>query len=242
MDDVTFMRVVRGEVNPGHLLDGVAPSGQSWAELSPEPSDMRDNYPLLYGVVRGLRAQRVLEIGVHDGTSTMALLKAVSEVGGHLVSIDEADVPVAKALAEKFGLTAYWTFLRGNSHILLKEMHARGERFAASFVDGDHSLPGVRQDVAEVEKMLEPGGVLLTHDNTMMIDNVDNDKPFGHRGQAACGFLGREMVAGQTCWSGVFFPFGRNLGVWRRRADMLAEIEASLDCDRQRGWWPEEGT
>jgi predicted O-methyltransferase YrrM len=240
MDDVTFMRVMRAEVNPGHLLDGVSPSGQPWAELSPDPSDMRDNYPLLYGVVRGLRAQRVLEIGVHDGTSTMALLKAVSEVGGHLISIDEAEVPVAVALAKKFGMTEAWALLRGNSHVLLKKLQANGECFDAAFVDGDHSLPGVKQDVADVEQMLKPGGVLLTHDNTMMVDNVDNNKPFGQRGQPACGFLGREMVMGETIWSGLFFPFGRNLGIWRRKADMLAEIEAQLDIDRERGWWPKE--
>jgi len=242
MDDVTFFRVMRGEDNPGHLVDkSLLHGAQPVVEMASDPSDMRDNYPLLYGVVRGMRAKRVLEIGVHDGTSTMALLKAVAEVGGHLVSIDEAEVPVARALADQFGTAGSWTLLRGNSHTLLPEMVARGEKFDAAFVDGDHSFEGARQDVADVERMLNVGGVLLTHDNTMMVDNVDNEKPFGHRGQAACGFLGREMVVGATIWSGVFFPFGRGLGVWRRKADMLAEIEAETDRMRGLGWWPAVG-
>lgn len=240
LDDETFLRITRRQVNPAEFL-----ADRAVAALASGSEDMPDNYPILYAIARAMPGASGLEIGVHDGTSTLALLKGVSERGsdqspGHLTSIDEVSVPCAEALVDRFGLRPWWTLRKGNSHTLLKEMISGGMRasFDFAFVDGDHSYEGAKADIEDVAQLLKPEGVLLTHDNCMVVIDVDESQPFGSRAKKGCGLFAETMVAGGTEWSGMYFPFNCNLGVWRRRDAMLRAIGQSVDENRALGRLP----
>src|SRR5271154_3951256 len=151
LDDQTLLDITRGVRNPGRELP------PQLTQHATDTADMRQNLPILYGIVAGLGAQSVLEIGTSDGTSTLAFLKAVSETGGHVTSIDIADVPVAKVLIEQYGLTARWTFLQGSSHDVLTRLVQENRVYDAIFVDGDHTRAGATRDFAQASRRLRKG-------------------------------------------------------------------------------------
>lgn len=231
IDDATFLSIVRGK-NPA---DDLPPAARQFAV---DTSDMRQNLPLLYAVAAGMGARRILEIGTSDGTSLLAFLKAAQETDGHVVSVDYQDVPFAQALVDRYEVRSRWTFMKGDSHEILPRLVAQGERFDVILVDGDHSETGARQDIADVEKMLIPGGVLFTHDNLMMASDHDWSRPMGERGRPGCGLIGREMLSPGSAWAGCFFPFGCNLGIWRRRADVMRDSDQVLNEARKQGLLP----
>jgi predicted O-methyltransferase YrrM len=229
--DDEFFDITRGTRNPGREL----PS--ELASQATDSSDMRQNLPILYGIVAGLDAKDVLEIGTSDGTSTLALLKAVAETGGHLTSIDIVDVPVAKALVERYGMTAHWTFVKGDSGEVLKRLQAEGRQFDSVLVDADHTRAGATRDFVEASKMLRKGGVMFTHDNWMSACDYDASKPFGQRATEGCAFLGLELLTGSD-WVGVVLPFNCNLGIFRRRSDCVGEVVNGINLARQAGYIP----
>lgn len=106
---------------------------------------------------------RCVEIGVREGVTTMALLHAMRETGGQLISL-ECD-PDAAAMATRFveqaERQAWWR--------LVVE---RSERFAADcptpidllWIDGDHSEEQVRMDVAGYAPKVRVNGFIAFHD------------------------------------------------------------------------------
>lgn len=77
--------------------------------------------------------------------------------------------------------------------------HIESARFAFVFLDGDHSLAGVRQDIATWWPRIEPGGLLCGHDYTHPRNARGR---FGVR-QAVDEFVARERVQlghRGSCW------------------------------------------
>ena len=231
LDDATFMNMWRipqeGGINPAKLV----------SENATDSFHMNPNYPFLYGITKGMAAKNVLEIGVHDGTSTLALLKAVSETGGHVTSIDLSECPIAKKLVSHFELSEHWTFVQGNSHTLLESLSRNGNKYDVIFIDGDHTYEGAKSDIDYCETMLRECGVLLTHDNWMVTADVDNNKPFGQKGIKGCGFAGLDMLSGDK-WTGVVFTFGFNMGIWMRREDCKGKILHGIADAQKVGYLP----
>lgn len=240
-DDI-FLRMTRaaasGGVNPGHDLGLLGPELSARAA---DTADMRENLWLLYAITVGMKATRVLEIGTNDGTSTLAFAKAVAETGGKVTTVDITEVPVAQALIDKLELGGHVEFIRGDSKDVLPRLHAEGRQFDAALIDGDHSHVGAWRDLEMVDKLLVTGGVVFTHDNWMMAVDVDMAKPVGQRGTPGCGLLGVDMMTGVNSiadWRGVIFPFGSNLGVWRRWRDVFGELMKNAEAARQQGLIP----
>ena len=226
-----------GGTNPGHCL------GPEMASRAGDARDMAHNLPILYGITQGLLAEappttrHLLEIGCNDGTSTLALLKAAAEAGGHLDSIDLQEVPVAQALVDHFGLRDSWAFHHGDARTVMRRLRDEGRRYLAIFLDGDHTYEGTAGELALAGELLLPGGVLFTHDNWCSAIEVDWDKPFGARAKAGSAQLAAEMMRGAE-WAGVIFRFGCNLGVFRRRAEVLDELDENLGAARAQGFIP----
>lgn len=243
LTDEQFLSFTRlpehGGVNPGRAflkLPALVHAGDT--------RDMASNLPILYGIVQGLfaetsdpAARRVLEIGTSDGTSTLALLKAASEANGHVDSIDVVDVPAAQALVDHFALRPFWTFHKGDARQVMTTLRDKGQRYVAIFLDGDHTYDGTKGELALADQMLLPGGVLFTHDNWCASIEVDWNKPFGQRAKRGSAQLAGEMVRGEE-WVGVIFRFGCNLGVFRRRSEMLHEIDQNVQAGRDQGFFP----
>lgn len=114
--------------------------------------DTHAHLPFLRSVAKG----NVLEIGVHCGISTTALLAGLEENGGHLWSVD-----VHPSCRYVWYGHPQWTFLctwAGDSIA-----HIPGV-VDAVFIDGDHSYQGVMYDLEQWGERCKPGGVILCHD------------------------------------------------------------------------------
>lgn len=242
LDDATFGQIARGDLNPGREL--LPPA---LADRACDTADMRDNLWLLYALTMGLsrptpdsrKPVRVLEIGVSDGTSTLAFLKAVHDSDGHVTSIDVSEVPVAAALIGKFRLQERWTFIHADSANVLPGLSSEGLYYDLILVDGDHTYERALLDVKFALRLLTPGGILLLHDSHLMAVDHDWNKPHGQRGTPGCGRVAsRIFEEGMNGLEGLVLPFGYNLSVLRRRKDNLEQLREPLREARIKGLLP----
>ena len=203
----------QGGVNPGRdiLIDPAI------IDRAGDTADMRLNLLILYALVVGTDARRILEIGTSDGTSTLAFLKGAHETGGHVTSIDLSDVPVAEALVDKFDLRKHVTFVRGSSLDVLPSFRRDGREFDLILVDGDHSYAGACEDVRDSAAMLKADGILLFHDSNMM--NAD--------GGPGCGVVPHLLLRG-TNWQGFVLPFGCDMTMFQRRLAGFGRLDRNL--------------
>jgi predicted O-methyltransferase YrrM len=127
--------------------------------------DMHKHIMVLYSLARWLPALTTVEIGCHDGTSTLPLLLAASQVGGTVYSIDIAPCPAAEENVAAVELRDPWRFIQGDSRLV----RAMTGMFADAsvdllLIDGDHSPAGVLADVEAWASTVRPGGLMLFHD------------------------------------------------------------------------------
>jgi predicted O-methyltransferase YrrM len=109
------------------------------------------------------RPPLVLEIGVRQGVSTLALLLAMRKTGGRLISLDTDPVETAVAcrLMTETGLAAHWEF-----HL------AHSDAFAAQcpsgldllWIDGDHREPQPSIDFQHYAPKVREGALIVLHD------------------------------------------------------------------------------
>jgi hypothetical protein len=78
-------------------------------------ADVRYLQPLLYFLARTHHAKVAVEIGVADGSTTFPLVKAVSECGGMLYSIDPSVCVPAREMVRRCGFERWWAFRQTTS-------------------------------------------------------------------------------------------------------------------------------
>ena len=118
---------------------------------------------LLYALVRGLKPQSVLEIGVFEGGSSAIILHALDEnQSGQLYSIDP--VPQVYCSDER---SSRWHFVKGHSPEAIGRI-VTDLRDVAPFdfvlIDGGHTKQEVIADVEGVLPYLTDEAWLLFHD------------------------------------------------------------------------------
>jgi hypothetical protein len=116
-----------------------------------EKLDTHAHLPFLKEHAKG----NVLEIGVHCGISTTALLAGLEENGGHLWSVD-----VHPSCRYVWYGHPQWTFVCPWSGDKLDE----SLKFDLAFVDGDHNEEWVNLDLAKALSQMNSGGMILCHD------------------------------------------------------------------------------
>ncbi|HET7424190.1 MAG TPA: CmcI family methyltransferase [Gemmatimonadales bacterium] len=140
------------------------------------PGDRR----ALYYLIRHLRPQRVLEIGTLAGASTVHLAMGLADAWPsspdiRLLTVDIVDVNASERAAwrrlglaqsprqamERLGLGGLVEFRTARSLDLLTQ---RGESFDLIFLDGDHRLQTVVDEIPAALCRLRPGRFLLLHD------------------------------------------------------------------------------
>lgn len=128
-------------------------------------NDIKDEMPYLLGRAQAYQGLRVLEVGVRSGRSTSAFLAAAARSmgGGHVYSIDvaEPDVP-----AEWYSC-GYWSFARARSCDVTPELAGWPDSYHVLFIDGDHTLLGVLDDLRRFVPYVAAGGVVLCHDTKL---------------------------------------------------------------------------
>ncbi len=168
------------------------------ASLSPEAGLM------LHGLIRNLQPRMIIEVGSFCSVSSHWIASALLEngyepkgprpTGAHLQCFDDfgpvhkgpwRDVEMLTGRKEfvterltKAGLIDFVTLHPGDSSTRLTEMRdslARDGGVDFAFIDGDHTLPGVKADFNAVEPVLNTGGFVLLHDT--FPDQCSHDGP-----------------------------------------------------------------
>lgn len=135
----------------------------------------KDEITRLFQMVREMRPDRVLEIGTSYG-GTFFLWTRISTETATLISLDlppwELDDPWEKrklALFRSFGRRGQSLhFIRDDSHLDRSIKKVRdllgNEKLDFLFIDGDHSLDGVRRDFEDYSPLVREGGLIAFHD------------------------------------------------------------------------------
>jgi predicted O-methyltransferase YrrM len=129
---------------------------------------------LLYLLARIAGAQRVLEIGLLGGYSTMWLARAIGPQGRVVtLEVDEKYVGVARKNLERAGLIPRVEIRLGDAQVSLKRMVDAGEQpFDLVFIDADKQSYPAYLDYAV--KLTHPGSLILA-DNVIRDGKVTRD-------------------------------------------------------------------
>lgn len=119
---------------------------------------------LLYAVVAGLAPERVLEIGTFRGGSALIIAAALDDVGGGQMWCIDPDPRVEEADWRRIEHRATM-IAEPSPEALTKAREAAGGAFEFALIDGDHSLDGVRRDIAATLPVLADEAWILFHDS-----------------------------------------------------------------------------
>lgn len=125
-----------------------------------EWSDIQGHLVRLYNftVQIPVREKVVVELGVRWGTSTVALLAAVNDSGGHLYSVDIDDCYGTQQL---FKGEPNWTFIHGNDMEVVKGWNKPIDHL---FIDTSHTFDHTLNELREWGKWVKQGGIITLHD------------------------------------------------------------------------------
>lgn len=120
-------------------------------------SDIRHHLPLLYSYGGML----TVELGTRSGVSTAAFLASAEHRGGHVVSIDIADV------SNLYRGHPQWTCIQGDSrHPELPKMvqDVHKDPINTLLIDTEHTYEQVTAELLLWAPYVRPGGTILCHD------------------------------------------------------------------------------
>lgn len=129
-----------------------------YAERCATPSDINEHLPRMVGLVRGLNAQHVIELGTRTGVSTIAWLYALEKTGGRLTSVDLDTRP-------QIGDYEHWSFIQGDDcdPLVLEQL----EPADIVFIDSSHHYGHTLRELAIYRWLVKPGGVICLHDTQL---------------------------------------------------------------------------
>jgi predicted O-methyltransferase YrrM len=127
----------------------------------------------LYRTVLARRPSLVVETGLANGISTLAILTALEEIGeqGRLISIDPFEARDYKncglVAVRRAGLAARHQHIDRPSHLALPQLLASNTRVDLAYIDGDHRVDFVLLDFWYLDRMLPVGGAIAFNDCQM---------------------------------------------------------------------------
>lgn len=131
---------------------------------------------ILCQIARVEQCRTILEIGMANGSSTVALLRTLDESGGgNVVSVDpfqnRDENGVAYAIGGQgvrnvaaSGLGHRHRLIENYDYIAMPQLVAEGARFDMVFIDGYHSFDYTFLDFFYADLLLKDGGVCAFHD------------------------------------------------------------------------------
>ena len=106
--------------------------------------------------------KKVLELGVRNGISTVALVEAVSTINGHVWSVDLDDAKFTKQKISSMNLDRFWTFIQNDS---ILEAEKWENPVDLILVDTAHYYEQTLKELQMYERFLNVGGFILLHDS-----------------------------------------------------------------------------
>lgn len=133
-------------------------------KLEQENSDIADQVRILYDAVLTDKPPVILECGIRTGRSSEAILSACTQYGGILESCDISDefVRSHKRIKDAF---PSWNPHRGSSVTFLGLFLNKGVKMI--FVDTDHELETLAEELVWADGALGIGGKIFLHDTKM---------------------------------------------------------------------------
>jgi len=136
--------------------------------LQRQRSDISDHLETLRFLVAELGLYDVLELGVRTGNSTLALLLAVKEREGLLVSVDRDPCLQAKQLVHDCDLEEWWAFEQTDALTwdgkFSQPIYRTMTTYDLIFVDLDHSYDETKAVLARYTPQVVSDGVVAFHD------------------------------------------------------------------------------
>ncbi len=141
---------------------------------------------LLYDLVREIKPENSLEIGLAWGGSAIHILCALrDENKGHHTAIDPmqdlwSNVGISEP--QRLGLGNYLTCIFERSDVALPRFVQEKRGFQFAFIDGDHRFDGAFVDFHFCHQLLDIGGILMFDDANAMsvgraVSFVDTNMP-----------------------------------------------------------------
>ena len=150
-----FVEEVRGYLD--YPKPKQTPVRQRYLRELQTDSDIRHHLPLLYSYGGML----TVELGTRSGVSTAAFLASAENRGGHVVSIDIADV------SNLYRGHPQWTCIQGDSrHPELPKMvqDVHKDPINTLLIDTEHTYEQVTAELLLWAPYVRPGGTILCHD------------------------------------------------------------------------------
>jgi predicted O-methyltransferase YrrM len=116
---------------------------------------------ILCALVRGLRAQHIVELGAFEGRTTVWLAEAAASVGGRVTAV-EYDAERAARVAARCQSHTNVTIVQQDALTFLAGQPPCTIDFA--FVDDDHAFAHVAAELAALRPLMTLGGCIAVHD------------------------------------------------------------------------------
>ena len=138
--------------------------------------DTRYLQPFLYYFARTSHAKTIVEIGAGRGGSFLPLLKAASEMGGMVYSVDPGAEALGyeRAITKRYGLEAFHEPREMTSDDFFA---ANNWPIDFAFVDGNHRCDFVMRDARNIMDRLVPGGYVVFHEYDVPLIPPNKDIP-----------------------------------------------------------------
>lgn len=114
----------------------------------------------LYSIAIGMKAKRILELGVRGGSTTLPLLMAADKNDGVLTSVDIEDTLFKPPSNLNSKL---WKFVKSDALSFLK-LQTPSEPYDLIYVDDWHAYDHVKAELNEIDRLVSPKTVILVHD------------------------------------------------------------------------------
>ncbi len=134
-------------------------------------TDIASHLETLYRLVVDGKAQTVVELGVGEGESTIALLEGVYATKGHLVSVDTELCEEARIRMRAYELAGRWTFSRGDD-VLFGQQWPKKKPIDLVFVDTSHEWDHPTRELEVWEPLVRPGGIMVFHETVTFMEEV----------------------------------------------------------------------
>jgi len=123
-------------------------------------SDINEHLHHLYKLTANipLKEKVVVELGVRRGESTTALLAAVNDTSGRLISVDIAE---CKETRRRLKGESNWSFVHGNDMDLIKQWDKPIDHL---FIDTSHNYKHTLAELREWGKWVKENGIISLHD------------------------------------------------------------------------------
>ena len=117
----------------------------------------------LYRIVLARQPKRMVEIGMANGASTLAILSALADLGGErlLISIDPGQSTqwrnVGLNNVQANGLAGWHRLIEAPDYLALPDLLQQHTQLDAAYVDGWHTFDYVLLDIFYLDKLLPVG-------------------------------------------------------------------------------------